>query len=232
MSFLGRLCGPTRLVAYVCMSSRRMSGTSWRFPQTFFELRFSLGIEWEEGKNFSSQTWPQPTACHKFCPNIEPKVAIRTGRAPISAKHPESPESAYFSQTSRISRERLFLSKVLREAFAFSFPLWERFRNPQPVQLVWKSTGSTPPIRTAVRPPVCNAVPCWLVSLWRKENAAVHLQFVAQYASNLYRSTPPICAGDTFGKIPGVGGSGKFLTVVLWGVEKKLTRFSWKRHLK
>ena len=44
---------------------------------------------------------------------------------------------------------------------------------------------------------------------------AVHLQFVPQYASHLYRSTPPICTGNTFEKIPVVGGSGKVLEHVL-----------------
>ena len=36
-------------------------------------------------------------------------------------------------------------------------------------------------------------------------------RFVLQYASHLYRSTPPICSGDTFEKMPGGGGCGKFL---------------------
>ena len=54
---------------------------------------------------------------------------------------------------------------------------------------------------------------------------AVRLPSVPQYASHLYRSTPPICTGSTFEKISGVGGSGKFLklntniflvTVVCW----------------
>ena len=49
--------------------------------------------------------------------------------------------------------------------------------------------------------------------LWRKGNAAVYLQFVLQHGSHLYRSKPPICTGDTFEKIPGLGGSGKFLNL-------------------
>ena len=73
-----------------------------------------------------------------------------------------------------------------------------------------KSTGDTPPICTAVPPPLCKAVPRWLQSFGKKGNAAVHLQAVLQYASHLYRSAPPICTGDTFEKIPGAGGSGKF----------------------
>ena len=42
----------------------------------------------------------------------------------------------------------------------------------------------------------------------------MHLLFVPQYASHLYRSAPPICTGVTSEKIPGVGGSGKFLIVL------------------
>ena len=43
----------------------------------------------------------------------------------------------------------------------------------------------------------------------KKGNATIHLQSVLQYASYLYRSTPPICTGSTFEKIPVVGDSGK-----------------------
>ena len=46
-------------------------------------------------------------------------------------------------------------------------------------------------------PPISNAAPCWLLNFWRKGNAAIHPQFVPQYASCLYRSMPPICTGDT-----------------------------------
>ena len=60
-----------------------------------------------------------------------------------------------------------------------------------------KSTGSTPPICTAVRPPFCNAAPFWLLSL--EERAP------PQCTPHLYRITPPICTGVTFEKIPGLG---------------------------
>ena len=44
-------------------------------------------------------------------------------------------------------------------------------------------------------PPICNAVPCWLLSLAERETP--------QYASHLYRSTPPICTGVAFERIAG-----------------------------
>ena len=59
-------------------------------------------------------------------------------------------------------------------------------------------------------PPLCIAGPSWLLSLEERETQ--------QYTSHLYCSTPPICTavrlplyGSTFGKIRGVGVTGKFL---------------------
>ena len=74
-----------------------------------------------------------------------------------------------------------------------------------------KSTGSTPPICTTVAPPICNAVPRWLLSLEERETP--------QYTSNLYRSAPPICTAVRLAvgpaillrKYHGAWGSGKFL---------------------
>ena len=44
--------------------------------------------------------------------------------------------------------------------------------------------------------PICNAVPCWLLSLEEKETP--------QYASHLYHSTPPICTRSwAFRKVRG-----------------------------
>ena len=71
-------------------------------------------------------------------------------------------------------------------------------------------------------PPICNAVPCWLLSFGERETP--------QYTSNFYCSMPPICTavrlplctGDTFEKILGVGGSGKFL--ILAGQRHHITR--------
>ena len=52
--------------------------------------------------------------------------------------------------------------------------------------------GSTPPICTAVRPPLYRRA--FLASkLRRKGIPPVRLPFVLQYASHLYCSTPPIC---------------------------------------
>ena len=96
-------------------------------------------------------------------------------------------------QTNRTMNQRAFLGTV---------------QEPPTRTTCLKSTGGTPPICTAVRPPFATLAS----KLWRKGNAAVHLQVVLQYASYLYRSTPPICIGDTFEKIPGVVGSGKFLS--------------------
>ena len=79
---------------------------------------------------------------------------------------------------------------------------------PNPYNLS-KKYCSTPPICTAVRPPF--VTPCLAGSKLWKGNAAIHLRFALQYASYLYRTTPPICTGNTFENIPVVGGSGKFL---------------------
>ena len=40
------------------MSARRIVWDFQVFSQTFFELRFSLGNEGQDGKNLNSQTWP------------------------------------------------------------------------------------------------------------------------------------------------------------------------------
>ena len=55
---------------------------------------------------------------------------------------------------------------------------------PKPYNLS-KKCCSTPPFFTVVRPPVYNAVPCWLLSFEERE--------MPQYTFNLYCSTPPIC---------------------------------------
>ena len=62
----------------------------------------------------------------------------------------------------------------------------------------------------AVPPPICMAVPSWLLSLEKRETQ--------QYTSHLYCSTPPICTAVrlpfvriTLEKVLGVGVTGKFL---------------------
>ena len=82
-------------------------------------------------------------------------------------------------------------------------------RTPNPYNFS-KKYSNTPPICTAVRPPSVTLCLAGFPAL-KQGNAAIHLQFVLQYASYFYRSTPPICTGNTSGKIPVVGGSGKFL---------------------
>ena len=73
-----------------------------------------------------------------------------------------------------------------------------------------KGTGSTPPICTAVRPPICNTVPRWLPSL--EESLQRETPQYALPPPICTGSTPPTCTGSTFEKIPGVGGSGNFLS--------------------
>ena len=80
---------------------------------------------------------------------------------------------------------------------------WGLFSSCQPVQLVWKVLVVHLQFVPRYAPPLCNAVPHWLLSFGEKETP--------QYASYLYRSTPSICTGITFEKIPGFGGSGEFL---------------------
>ena len=72
-------------------------------------------------------------------------------------------------------------------------------------------------------PPICNAVPRWLPSLEDRETrstppicTAIRLPFVPQYTSHLYRRY--------FEKIPGVGGSRKFLITVVFG---SFLTYSW-----
>ena len=84
------------------------------------------------------------------------------------------------------------------------------FRNPQPVQLVKKVLAVHLQFVPQYAPPICNALPCWLLNLGERESrsappicTAVHLLFVPQYASHLYRRY--------FWEIPVVGPSGKFL---------------------
>ena len=45
-------------------------------------------------------------------------------------------------------------------------------------------------------PPICNAVPCWLLSSGERETQ--------QYTSNLYRSTPPICTAVRLPFVPAI----------------------------
>ena len=75
---------------------------------------------------------------------------------------------------------------------------------PNPYSLS-KKYGSTPPICTAVRPPIGIAVLSWLLSFEERETL--------QYASHLYCSTPPICTAvrppfvrQYFWKTTGGGG--------------------------
>ena len=54
-------------------------------------------------------------------------------------------------------------------------------------------------------PPICNAVPCWLLSSGERETPQYTSKLYRSTPPILYRSTPPICTGDTFEKIPGLG---------------------------
>ena len=49
-----------------------------------------------------------------------------------------------------------------------------------------------------------------LVFLW--PSVSLEARESPRYPSDLYRSSPPICAGVTSEKVFGVGGSGKLLT--------------------
>ena len=52
------------------------------------------------------------------------------------------------------------------------------------------SGGSTAPISTAVTSPICNTLPCWLLTLEKGKRRNT--------PPNLYYSTPPICAAIRF----------------------------------
>ena len=83
-------------------------------------------------------------------------------------------------------------------------------RTPNPYNLSEKYWQYTYSLYCNTRP-ICNAAPCWLLSLEEREtppiSTAVRPQFVSQYASHLYR--------QYFEKIPVVGRTGKFLTIEL-----------------
>ena len=56
---------------------------------------------------------------------------------------------------------------------------WALFRNPRPVQLVWEVLAVDLRFVPQYAPPICNAVPCWLLNFGERETP--------QYTSNLYR---------------------------------------------
>ena len=98
------------------------------------------------------------------------------------------------------------------------------FKNPQPVELV----GELPQYASNLypsTPPICNAVPSWLLSLEEREAPQYTSYCVLrlQYASHLYR--------QYFEKVPGVGGSGKFLTNCLLSLfAMSICRLHWCMH--
>ena len=53
-------------------------------------------------------------------------------------------------------------------------------------------------------PPMCNAVPCWLLNFGVRETLQYTSNLHASYEVFLYRSTPPISTGDLFERIPRV----------------------------
>ena len=118
-----------------------------------------------------------------------------------------------------------------------AYNFWGLLRKPPTRTTCLKSTGGTPPICTAVRPPfqaICNAVPHWLLSFalekGKRRNAppicaAVRLQFVPQYASHLYRRY-------TLEIISGVGGSGKSLSFSFFTHNWSFVAYSGKVHLR
>ena len=97
---------------------------------------------------------------------------------------------------------RMVSPDLLTEGWQPGFLSGQRLGTPNPYNLSEKYC-CTLPICTAVRAPFVTRVPCWLLSFEERETP--------QYTSNLYRSTPPICTGNIFEKVPVVGGSGKFL---------------------
>ena len=84
----------------------------------------------------------------------------------------------------------------------------EEFQKPQPL-LVSKKVRQYTSNLYGSRPPICIVGPSWLLSLEERGSPTVHLPFVLQYASHLYRSS--------FEKILGVGVTGKFLIVGRFG---------------
>ena len=101
------------------------------------------------------------------------------------------------------------------EGFHFCGPkIGECLRTPNPYNLSEKYWRYLSDLYCST-PPMCNAVPRWLQSFGEKEAPQYTSNCTLQHASHLYRSAPPICTGDNFEKIPGVGGSEKFLTKIL-----------------
>ena len=87
--------------------------------------------------------------------------------------------------------------------------LSEELQKPQPLLVSKKVLQYTSNLYGSM-PPICIAVPSWLLSFKQREtqqytspNIAIRLPFVLQYASHLY--------GSTFEKVQGVGVTGKFL---------------------
>ena len=75
------------------------------------------------------------------------------------------------------------------------FLLWGLFRSPQPYNLSEKYWRYTSNLYSST-PPICSAVPCWLLSFGERETP--------QYTSNLYCNTPPICTAVRLLFVPAI----------------------------
>ena len=89
-------------------------------------------------------------------------------------------------------------------------PISEEFQKPQPLLVSEKVLQNTSNLYGST-PPICIAVPSWLLILEERETQ--------QYTSHLYCSTPPTCTAvrppfvrQYFWKILGVRATGTFLT--------------------
>ena len=118
-----------------------------------------------------------PSANRKFCCRfrfLSSAGAERNCALPMRLPHP-SPI---------LNKNRAPMgSESLSSTQAGVWRKWALFRNTQPVQIVWKHWQYTFNLYRRT-PPICNAVPCWLLSLEERETP--------QHTSNLYCNTPPI----------------------------------------
>ena len=89
-----------------------------------------------------------------------------------------------------------------------SIGIWALFKNPQPVQHVEKILQCTSDLYRNT-PPICNAMPCWLLSFEEREMAP-KCHNTPPICTTLYcrtphictSSTPPICASNAFEEMP------------------------------
>ena len=97
-------------------------------------------------------------------------------------------------QRTKLTSPKNTLWKTVSPNDGFSAPFGNCSGTPNPYNLSEKYWQYTSNLYRST-PPICNAVPCWLLNFGRE---------TPQYTSNLYRNTPPICTAVCLPFVPAI----------------------------